>query len=382
MEAKPWICNYPWTHFNLNPDGACKPCCRSLIAKAERPILGANLLDVVNSDGFIKTRQQMLAGQVPAGCVKCALEEKANAMSLRQKSLIDPLMQISEPKTILNEKDIVFVEWFLGPECNLKCLTCGPELSTTWKQDAKHLNYPIPPTQNHSVEPLFEQLPNLRRLKLLGGEPFLTPQFQKILDRLDQAGTLEDTELVISTNATLWPSEKTLSQLLRFKKIQISMSVDGVGHLNEYVRFPSQWPVVESHIKKYFELYMNHDHVDICLVVTVSAYNIFGLPKIYEWWNELGKPESDQLYFAPVLNMVLHPQSMAPTILPKPLIQLAVDQLAAVDFRAAEKLYKMTAAAKFDPVLFEKFVREAKIMDQVRSQDIRKVAPELRDFFN
>ena len=97
-------------------------------------------------------------------------------------------------------------------------------------------------------------LPNIRHLKMTGGETFIIPEYKQILQKIVKLGTAENVYLNYSTNATVKPDKELWELWSHFKEIQIATSIDGVGPVIEYQRYPTKWKVVEEVVQQLMSL--------------------------------------------------------------------------------------------------------------------------------
>ena len=107
---------------------------------------------------------------------------------------------------------------------------------------------------------------------IAGGEPTLMPEFTKFLTTAIEKNRT-DIELKIITNATN-VNKNILNLLTKFKNISFTLSLDGYGSVNRYIRWPSDWDTIVKNIKKLKSITSN-----INVNVTVSIYNI---TKLYD----------------------------------------------------------------------------------------------------
>jgi uncharacterized Fe-S radical SAM superfamily protein PflX len=142
--------------------------------------------------------------------------------------------------------------------CNLACVTCGPELSTKWRGITKIKRLPV-----QANEELIRQtirninLEQLETVHIFGGEPLLTRTHEIILEELSAYS--KNITVWYDTNATVYPSKRTLELWDQFHLIRLKFSIDGVGKSFEYLRWPAVWSQVEDNILRMHEtLPVNH----------------------------------------------------------------------------------------------------------------------------
>jgi glutamate-1-semialdehyde 2,1-aminomutase len=110
---------------------------------------------------------------------------------------------------------------------------------------------PTPQLWYKNDEVVFKELlannGNLRRLFFTGGEPFLEPRFAEILDFLIERNVAQNIQLEVTTNGTVI-KERLLERIKRFKSSFLSISLDGIGAVQEYIRYPLKWDKVQKNI--------------------------------------------------------------------------------------------------------------------------------------
>jgi glutamate-1-semialdehyde 2,1-aminomutase len=123
---------------------------------------------------------------------------------------------------------------------------------------------------------------SLNLLLFAGGEPLIHPMFPAILKKLidtDHAGHIS---LYISTNGTVY--NRRLSEMLKqFLSVELAFSVEGIGQLQEYIRYPSRWERIARNIFAF-----QKDHISLSVRPTAQAYNIFGILDLVRWCQENG----------------------------------------------------------------------------------------------
>ena len=228
------------------------------------------------------------------GCKKCKNEEDRGHTSLRQ---------------VLNNElsgttDIEYVEISLSNKCNLACKMCSPTYSTLWNklvdQNTELTTYHHTVVQpSISVEKIFSSIDirKLKKIKYLGGEPFITPEIKDLFEYLDSSGIIQNIEFECNTNCTLFP-EKWLKYLSKFKKTVIELSIDGIGTVNDYIRYGKSWNTIEPNIIKWNE-YSKETHTNLSMFSTVQAYNLHDMKNVKSYAEMLGIKHYSSLLVVP-----------------------------------------------------------------------------------
>jgi sulfatase maturation enzyme AslB (radical SAM superfamily) len=135
-------------------------------------------------------------------------------------------------------------------------------------------------------EHIEKSLPYLKQIDIYGGEPFLVEKQWEILKRSIELGYSKNQILHFNTNATQFnPSHIEL--LKQFKKVLISLSIDGIGKRFEYQRHPAKWSLIENNITKFLSLLTNKNiHVSVCF--TVNTLNVYYLEETLKHFAQLG----------------------------------------------------------------------------------------------
>ena len=214
----------------------------------------------------------------------------------------------------LGNNKITYLEFNTSNLCNLVCVGCNPAWSTSWGEfrqnipwwnefrqnngwawetkDWSRKNFPEwkqHPARSDFVNEFVSKvdLSNLTNITFKGGEPFLNKEIIMLLEYLDSINVLKNISINITTNGTASP-DKYLTLLDKCKIVKFNISIDGLGKLNQYIRFDPKNPE-KSHtdeIKKNILTYKQLSNYYLRLATTVQAHNIFNLSELADWWHE------------------------------------------------------------------------------------------------
>ena len=247
------------------------PCCRAKYVGFTDKI--ANIKNLPEIKRF---RQKWLQGKKPQECVTCFTKEKAGVESKRQRSIqwFDNYPIDVDANGHVNHS---LRDWDLRPEntCNLKCLMCNPGLSSKWNEDidlyAKYFGSSLQLGQSFDWDYVYEHTKDFAsRIYIAGGEPFYMKKAIQFLDRLStHEYNRKNTRIAIQTNGTIL-HENLYNILKRFKKFAFSMSVDGVGDVDNLIRYPGNFD--EKY--KIFNKYRQISYKPPAISLTVQALNL------------------------------------------------------------------------------------------------------------
>jgi sulfatase maturation enzyme AslB (radical SAM superfamily) len=140
---------------------------------------------------------------------------------------------------------------------------------------------PDPDDDQLTVDPeyILEHRKDIHYLDILGGEPFFHKRTKDLLRELISTNDSEHITVHITTNATRIDLD-TINLLKQFEDAVLSISIDGVGKLQEYIRPGCDWEQLKSNI----DLLRTHN-ISLQAVSTIGVLNILGLQELEDWCN-------------------------------------------------------------------------------------------------
>lgn len=222
-------------------------------------------------------RAQNRSGELPAGyCSRCISQESAGKHSMRQGYIDMHKGETYEPK-------LQYLDINIDYTCNLACVTCGPDLSTKWRNELKLPGADVrPDLEKFVLEQLSSlDLSQLKELRLWGGEPFLTNTHKVILNHVAKVTDPSTVKLMYNTNGTCLIDQDTKELIERFKFARISFSVDGTGEQFEYLRYPANWNQVEQNLM-WWKNNLPHNSM-LSITATASILNVLTLNQVFDW---------------------------------------------------------------------------------------------------
>ena len=218
-------------------------------------------------------KKQMDNNQWPSECQRCqTTEHSSDPHSIRLNSIKRDTI-LSKIKT-----DYLILGGVLDNICNSACQSCNAGLSTKIgsleTKDYIKIN-------NVS---LFNKLPmeQVVELDLNGGEPTASPAYKKLLTDLPVNVKI----IRVNTNGSrLLPNIKKI--LDKNIKLIVTLSLDGVGNVHDYVRWPITWKNYTSIVAQYVELKEQYSNLTLEAWTTVHSLNVENFDAIVDYANQM-----------------------------------------------------------------------------------------------
>lgn len=299
-------CQLKWTWHTISLYNGASSSCHRVI-----PItLTVDTFDNFhNHDHWIQQRQMMLAGNFPQqGCQYCEIIEQEGGISDRLTHQKIPGLN---PIELENDANAVHVsprilEIYLDNACNMGCIYCDESNSSfiqTENQKFGHITdvpfqFKIDRHEDYDtlVEKLFLYLDKnyhtLKRLQILGGEPFYQRSFARLVEFIKKH-TNPELEINIVTNLTLSKQKletfvNEMKQLLvnrQIGRLDITVSIDCLGSEQEYVRYGLDL----IKLKENFEYLVNQKWIYLNVNSTISSLTIKTMPDLIDYLNSFRK---------------------------------------------------------------------------------------------
>jgi sulfatase maturation enzyme AslB (radical SAM superfamily) len=279
------MCILPWDSAAIRPFSTALPCCRFNLPNEIKFADESNVNnDFRNSSTWVKTRESMLAGEKVASCIKCYREEESGAESMRTLNLKNYREKHRNIIPITAEiLPLRFLEIAFSNLCNLACVSCSRKYSSTWAaEDYKHGKLPLGQKSliQHNNDLGDIDLSQLTAIKIIGGEPFMDQvRFIALLKRLN----LKNLSIRISTNGTVLPNTELKSLIDKCKHVALDISLDGVGSVNEWYRWPTKWHEVVDNMNQFDAWWSKTTNVSLQIHTVINAYNIWTLDKTIQF---------------------------------------------------------------------------------------------------
>ena len=253
------------------------------------------------TDQWQEYERSLSSGARLSSCEKCWIEEDLGFVSRRQ-----------DLNNLYNDVKVAAIhdlEIALDFGCNMMCWACRPRFSTKWaaandlvqELNSKSLDIEKSVEDVRSQHSFYKEkiwqlinntdLSSLRYLRLVGGEPLLSPRLEPFLNLIEEKANPSQITLMITTNSSVFPSAEVLEKLSRFKTVEIRCSVDAVGELAELIRPPSPWQKIEGTFKEWAKAAEAFDNIDLGIHCTLSLLNLERLHELLSWFSQYPKFE-------------------------------------------------------------------------------------------
>jgi hypothetical protein len=191
-------------------------------------------------------------------------------------------------------------------------------------------------------------------------------------------------KLIVTTNGSISDGE-IVEGMSRFQRCQTNVSIDGVGHLSEYIRHGAKWGETEATIDRFASR-----GFDVRLEIAIQAYNVFDLPDIADYSCRMGRVLD--------FNWVFRPYMLDANVLPSSARAACLAKISGVhnsfcgdtnatgkikSVRSADAMLKYTMSRlKADDGLdpergFVGFCKYTRALDESRGERLEERAPEL-----
>ena len=349
-------------HCCIKVDNTFSPCCRYIDQKESFDPNQVSFIEFKNSKFYKELKERMVSGW-DDGCRVCQLEESLGKVSLRHKH--NTLLSADQEK-------LEYLELSVSNQCNLTCKMCSNPWSSKWeslvKQNEDLLKFHFSNTKSLKIDfqKVFENLDlsNLKLVKYLGGEPFITPELVDLIEFLEKNNNLQQITLKVNTNGTFFP-RKLLKYLIRFKSVHLSISVDGVEDLCNFIRTGEEWKKVNSVIQKWIQFSKFFPKIKLKIHTTLQAYNIHQIGEIKKYSQE---HNIEHFY-----SIITSPSYLTLSSVPKEYLEnLKIEDTF---------IQKIISDIKFDQHNFERLKDYTNTVDKILKTSIKETIPELYKYF-
>ncbi len=306
-------CIVPYYTIELTPSTGTRPCCKYI---GKGPYIGHSLDGFYSKETEEWRKQNFESGELSNECISCKGPADSFSYNRYSRDLLENQLSSIEPVKAELRKIILG----LDNVCASSCVMCGPHFSSTIanllnQNKIQNVTFMTLNTQGEIVhttpgekfeitnqlnlDQLDQYLDTLEVIQIFGGEPLLSPNLPKLIEKLKMAPRLNR---VSFTTGLLKIKESNLKLLKSLDNVKLTcnISLDGPLDLHEWSRGISPTEFIEKYnlVKRYVYI--------AGFVSTIGAYNVFALPEIIDLINTLWKkPNPPDIVSAAITNPVL-----------------------------------------------------------------------------
>jgi MoaA/NifB/PqqE/SkfB family radical SAM enzyme len=288
-----FYCAAPWRGFHINPRGDVKTCC------AGDPNMLGNLNtqsieSILHGPVMQQIRQSIRQGQPHAYCYNCVQAERYGRSERDWHNSVSPEFDPTTAADTQHVPALIDVRWNIT--CNLSCNYCGDKCSSRWAA-LRHTPF------KSGARPYYEQVCDyleqhrsaIREVALVGGEPLLLPENERLLDVIPN-----NCIVTLITNVSVdLDSNKIFNKLKTRRQVGWSLSFDNIGSRFEYVRHGGSWDLLQRNLDLLRPLMDSEQHWGGIHAV----YNLYNATRLVEFtefarsrdlaivWQSLYQPE-------------------------------------------------------------------------------------------
>jgi len=225
-------CPLPFREVVLFNGDILQPCCQN---HAYKVFIKDSFDQSFNTGVLEQFRNQLLSGQPVKGCDQCYNEEAAGVESMRQRSI--------NRYGYVDNVEIHAIQMQFDNLCNLKCRMCASTNShMLYEDEIEVLGKTINPkkfiltTRHNEIDKT-----HLKEIKFWGGEPLISPRAQEFFKDFTTSGEISQVVISTYTNGMVTPSGYILEAFEKCRYLDLFVSIDAYGGLNEYIRGKSNF---------------------------------------------------------------------------------------------------------------------------------------------
>jgi Radical SAM superfamily/4Fe-4S single cluster domain len=407
---KKTFCSAPWTQIRIDWNGEFRPCCEinvgnsKFVGQKTFSMHESSVDQYMTSDYLQYVRQSLQSGDYITECGACWDKEKFNVQSLRQilnntatrnrgnqientwiKSFVDKSAEY-------RDYHLISADIKLSNVCNFSCAMCDPvsssRIHSEWKSQQsvafvqeKLINNPTyfdDITRNYQNQKGYQHLKDilknkLQHLKLLGGEPLLDRECFRILESVSQK-TKQEITLHFVTNGSVNLLD-AIKRLQGYKEIGFTVSLEGIGLVQDYARNGSDWSQIETNI-----LQAQDHNIRLGIHHTLQALTVPYLDRLLSWCSTHSLPIS--------FGVVRNPDYLGLGVLPIPLRNLTIDRLDKIadieinqdpehdEIGTVKNIQNLILSGEFDATLYTKFIDYLHWYERNASVKLKNICPE------
>lgn len=386
------FCSAPWFAIRLDWDGKFVPCCQidpsqsNFCGKKDYSLNDSTVEEYLSSEYVQYIKKSLGNGlQIPE-CSTCWTKESSGMKSLRQvtndtvtknqgNNIDNTWVSLFLKKNSYADHYLISADVKLSNVCNFNCAMCSPHDSSkifdTWKHHKDEFfvkqilrqrpTYFEDIVKNYQTKRGYQHLKDIlsypiQNLKLLGGEPLLDKDLFKILESVESKKKSQ-VALHFITNGSQSIVD-AYNRLLGYKSVSFSVSLEGIGRVQDYIRDGSDFAEIEKNL---LEAKAAGIVVDIHNII--QALSALGIKDLINWGQRHG--------FSIIFDLLEHPDYLSVSVLSQDLRTKALQGL------ESEGVINLINSVPFAPEKYAEFKQYIKWFDQDKPIKLANIFPEL-----
>jgi MoaA/NifB/PqqE/SkfB family radical SAM enzyme len=237
-----FFCAAPWRGLHINPRGDVKTCC------AGDPNMLGNLnehtiVEILQSPVMQEIRQTIAQGKPHVYCYNCVQAERYGRSERHWHNSVSPEFDCRTATPTEHAPALIDVRW--NTTCNLSCNYCAEACSSKWAAlKGIQVRSGARPYYEQVCDYLEQHQDNIREVALVGGEPLLLPENNRLLDVIP-----DNCIVTLITNASVdFATNPIFKKLSQRTRVGWSLSFDNIGAQFEYVRHGADWSLLQKNL--------------------------------------------------------------------------------------------------------------------------------------
>ena len=310
-------------------------------------------------------------------CNTCQMQENIQSKSMRLDGLADYKHEI------FNSSQFDFIHFSQSNICNFKCRSCSSQYSHGIALEQKQHpelgkfsnNKKFVSVNEHNHQWIIDNLGNIKRLLITGGEPTVMPEVRKIFEKV-QKFQYPELNIMMTTNCS-WTDNFWYDCIESMPNLHITASIDAVGTAAELIRHGTVWKQVEHNAQ-----WLSKHAYSLDINTVISCLNINNLYSLLEFCRKLqigstrenGGRQGDlglrhQFSIASgIVGIDNFPDNMKISIIEHlhQCLQLDLDH---EEQRVVQGLIMTVTNSKFDSYKWDQLVQYHSVLDKIRGEN-------------
>lgn len=273
--VKPLLCYAPFKALRFSVSGNALACCFN-----RKHTLGKypenSISDIWFGERASKLRSHLEHDDLSLGCQVCNRVIQNGDFNRCETRFFDDLPETKSGYPVK-------MEFELDNTCNLECIMCSGEFSSSIRKNRENKEPYLSPYDKAFVEQLEEFMPYLHTAHFIGGEPFLINIYYDIWERMVEINP--KTNISLTTNGTILNNK--VKTLLEKGMFHLNVSLDSIyEETYKKLRVNGKLNEIQEHIK-YFKDYSIRKGTFLGFSFCVVRQNWRELPNYLTYCNDM-----------------------------------------------------------------------------------------------